>query len=70
MVQRVNMPDVSPVGLNLKTLIKNGKIKVQILWWTIWSGNDNEMEWYNEDEKGRKITSQWTDTRLIKNMQS
>ena len=64
------MPDVSPVGLNLKTLIKNEKIKVQILWWKIWSGNDDELEWYNEDEKGRKITSQWTDTRLIKNMQT
>ena len=64
------MLDVSPVGLKLKTLIKNGKINVQILWWTIWSGNDNEMEWYNEGEKVRKITSEWTDTCLIKHMKT
>ena len=34
---------------------KNGKINVQMSWWIILNGSDDEFGWYNEDKRAEKL---------------
>ena len=52
------MSDMSSVGLKCEKLVKNGKLNIYTSLLMILSGNDYELDWYNEDEKGINIISQ------------